>query len=51
MCCTLAAHFDASDQGKIAGLFHDLGKAEDNFQCRINGGAIKGVKLCTLQVF
>ena len=32
-----AAHFDASLQGSIAGLLHDLGKAEDAFQSRVWG--------------
>ena len=32
-----AAHFDASLQGSIAGLLHDLGKAEDAFQSRVRG--------------
>jgi CRISPR-associated endonuclease/helicase Cas3 len=43
-----AAHFDARDQGKIAGLLHDLGKAEAEFQKRIhqatNPSAEKGEK-------
>lgn len=32
-----AAHFDAPEQGLIAGLLHDLGKAEDAFQKRVRG--------------
>ena len=43
-----ATHFDARDQGNIAGLLHDLGKAEVEFQKRIhqatNPSAEKGEK-------
>jgi len=31
-----AAHFDAPLQGRLSGLLHDLGKAEDAFQNRVN---------------
>jgi len=34
---SLASHFGASDQARVAGLLHDLGKAEQNFQDRIRG--------------
>lgn len=33
-----AAAFDASEQGRLAGFLHDIGKAEDQFQERIVSG-------------
>lgn len=39
-----SAAFNASDQGKVAGLLHDLGKAEPEFQKRIRSGDKEGEK-------
>lgn len=39
-----AAAFDASEQGEIAGLLHDLGKAETEFQKRIISDDKEGEK-------
>jgi CRISPR-associated endonuclease/helicase Cas3 len=39
-----SAAFDASDQGKLAGLLHDLGKTESEFQKRIRSGDKEGEK-------
>lgn len=38
LCSRFAAAFGAEDQGKLAGLAHDIGKYSDAFQRRLNGG-------------
>jgi CRISPR-associated endonuclease/helicase Cas3 len=40
----LAAAFDGATEGRMAGLLHDLGKAENEFQTRINTDDKKGKK-------
>lgn len=37
LCAQFAAAFGAEEQGKLAGLAHDLGKYSDAFQKRLNG--------------
>jgi CRISPR-associated endonuclease/helicase Cas3 len=39
-----AAFFSSPEQGKLAGLLHDLGKAEENFLVRIQSDDRKGKK-------
>ena len=38
LCSSYAAAFDAEEQGKLAGLAHDIGKYTRAFQCRLHGG-------------
>lgn len=38
LCADFAAAFGAEDQGRLAGLAHDLGKYSAAFQRRLNGG-------------
>lgn len=38
LCAGFAASFGAEDQGRLAGLAHDLGKYSAAFQRRLNGG-------------
>lgn len=38
LCAGFAADFGAEDQGRLAGLAHDLGKYSAAFQRRLNGG-------------
>ena len=37
LCAAFAAGFDAGEQGRLAGLAHDIGKYSDAFQRRIRG--------------
>ena len=37
LCAAFAAGFDAGEQGRLAGLAHDIGKYSDTFQRRIRG--------------
>jgi CRISPR-associated endonuclease/helicase Cas3 len=39
--CQLAKAFDGTADAHLAGLLHDLGKAQDTFQKRIHGGKTK----------
>jgi len=39
-----ATHFDGAEQARLAGLLHDLGKAEQQFQARVLSDDKKGVK-------
>lgn len=39
-----ASFFESTEHGRLAGLLHDLGKAEDEFQKRIQTGNDKGRK-------
>lgn len=38
LCAAFAAGFGAEEQGRLAGLTHDLGKYSDAFQIRLRGG-------------
>lgn len=38
LCARFAAAFGAEDQGRLAGLTHDIGKYSDAFQRRLNNG-------------
>jgi len=38
LCSRFAAAFGAEEQGRLAGLAHDIGKYSDAFQRRLNGG-------------
>ena len=38
LCSSYAAAFDAEEQGKLAGLAHDIWKYTRAFQCRLHGG-------------
>ena len=38
-CAAFAAAFDAGEQGRLAGMAHDLGKYSDAFQKRLLGGS------------
>lgn len=38
-CAAFAAAFDAEEQGRLAGLAHDLGKYSNLFQKRLHGGS------------
>lgn len=39
-----ATHFDGAEQARLSGLLHDLGKAEQQFQLRVQSDDKKGVK-------
>lgn len=39
LCSRFAAAFGAEEQGRLAGLAHDIGKYSDAFQRRLNGGS------------
>ena len=38
LCSAFAAAFDAGEQGRLAGMAHDIGKYSDAFQRRLRGG-------------
>lgn len=40
LCAKFAAAFGAEEQGRLAGLAHDIGKYSDAFQRRLQGGPI-----------
>ena len=40
LCAHFAGAFGASEQGRLIGLAHDIGKCSEEFQNRLNGGSI-----------
>ena len=38
LCAAFASTFDSADQGRLAGLAHDIGKYSIEFQRRLQGG-------------